>query len=89
MHFKGKINFVDYGSDDFSNFYDLEKSPHTKGHWFLVGVSYEGEENGFLFACDAENINRILRESECCRISQLIGRDFEVDRDTKEIKVIK
>jgi hypothetical protein len=88
MEHKGQITFIDYGSDDFSPFYDTIKSPHTKGFWFLVGIK-RTDGNNTLLACDSENIENLLKESECCRISQLHGRDIFIDEETRKVNIIK
>ncbi len=88
MKLRGKINFIDYGSDDFSNFADGEY-PHNNGNWFLVGLSIPEAADGILFACDAARIDHIMRDAECCRLSQLLGREISFDTTEKAVDVVK
>jgi hypothetical protein len=88
MTLQGKIEFVDYGSDDFSTFADRTECPHTDGFWFLIGIRLKTDQ-GVLYACDAENFANLLRDAECCRLSQLHGREVVLNGEKRKVEIVK
>lgn len=83
--FVGKIDFIDYGEDDFSDHMGI-----LKGKWYLIGVKFDGEDSGgVLLSLDREAFDKLLNSAELCRMSQLYKKRMEFDPIKKAYKILQ